>query len=653
MSDVAALLGPDGAVARRLDGYETRDEQLELAVAIERGLRERRHVLAEAGTGVGKSFAYLLPAVLHATANRGRGPVVVSTRTIALQQQLEHKDIPFLQAVLGLEFSAVTAVGRNNYLCLRRMHLATRERGLLFDDPVQQEQLRGIVDWSLSTSEGTRMTLPFPTEREVWDEVCAEHGNCLHRACPHYEPCHYQAARRRLGSADLLIVNHALYMSDVALRLAGASYLPAHEVVVFDEAHHLERVATESLGLRVGYGTVAWHLRRLQPRNAPRGLLARFGGARSKVLLGQARLCAEEFFDTLAARLAQRRADTLPLGDAELDGSLAELLDELAATVEDDAGRIEDLSPRTEMLARARGLATLAHTLRALGRASTPNHVRWLERSGRRRADRPGTGAELRSAPLELGAALREQVFAAPRCAVLVSATLDTDSAGFARLRSKLGIDDATTLRLGSPFDYGAQVDLVLDEALPDPGTDPEGFARESAERVLHHLLDNDGRALVLCTSWAFVHRLAETVRDRLQHAGIELLVQGERPQQELLRAKRDDPRSVLIGTESLWEGIDVPGDALTLVLITRFPFAQPGHPLTEARIRALEAKGGNGFRDHSLPEAILKFRQGFGRLVRSRRDRGKVVVLDPRVRTKRYGREFLAALPTGVRVPW
>ncbi|MCA8958763.1 MAG: hypothetical protein KDC87_21985, partial [Planctomycetes bacterium] len=176
---------------------------------------------------------------------------------------------------------------------------------------------------------------------------------------------------------------------------------------------------------------------------------------------------------------------------------------------------------------------------------------------------------------------------------------------------------------------------------------------RESAERVLHHLLDNDGRALVLCTSWAFVHRLAETVRDRLQHAGIELLVQGERPQQELLRAKRDDPRSVLIGTESLWEGIDVPGDALTLVLITRFPFAQPGHPLTEARIRALEAKGGNGFRDHSLPEAILKFRQGFGRLVRSRRDRGKVVVLDPRVRTKRYGREFLAALPTGVRVPW
>jgi ATP-dependent DNA helicase DinG len=638
---VTDLLGPEGAIARRLEQFEERPEQLELAKAVETCLAEKKHLLAEAGTGIGKSFAYLLPAVLHASQNRDAGPVVISTRTIALQQQLELKDIPFLQAVLPVEWSAVTVVGRSNYLCLRRMDLARRERGVLFPDAAREAQLQGIVDWSLDTSEGTRMTLPHQVDHDVWDEVKAERGNCLHKACPHYDPCHYQRSRRRLSSADVLIVNHSLYMADVALRMAGASYLPPHQMVIFDEAHHLERVATEGLGLRASQGSIEWHLRRLHPKNAKRSLLLRFGSALAKTLVGQVRIAAEDFFEHLQFLLDQRRQDTLALGDTSLDLSFAGLLEELSDELGRCAATIEDLSMRTEMQSRASGITAMAVTVRHLCGPSNHNIVRWIER-GRKRP-------ELRSAPLDISEALRSFVFSSERTAVLMSATMDAGSPDFSWMRQRLGIDHAQTLRLGSPFDYNRQVELILEEALPDPTKDPEAFARESHTRVLTHLLENRGRALVLCTSWRYLHELVDRIRPDLEYEGIELLVQGELPNPELLRRKREISMSVLIGTDSMWEGIDVPGDALTMLIITRFPFAQPGHPLAEARIRRIEAEGGSGFRDLSLPEAILKFRQGFGRLVRTSRDRGKVVVLDPRVRTKKYGRDFLTALPDGV----
>ena len=236
--DVAALLGPGGPIARRLPYFEVRAQQLEFSEAVTKALRERRHLIAEAGTGTGKSFAYLLPAALYADSHQGEGPVVISTRTIALQEQLEHKDLPFLHAVLPFEWSSVTAIGRNNYLCLRRMHQAEREQNL-FEDPERHAHLRRIVDWSMSTKEGTRQELDFPPRPEVWEAVQAEHGNCLQRACKHFNQCHWQRARRRMQTAQVLVVNHALYFADLALRIAGASYLPAHRAVIFDEAHHL------------------------------------------------------------------------------------------------------------------------------------------------------------------------------------------------------------------------------------------------------------------------------------------------------------------------------------------------------------------------------------------------------------------------------
>lgn len=639
---VQGLLGPAGPIARRLPDFEIRAQQVELATAVETALQTRRHLIAEAGTGTGKSFAYLLPAAVHADRHQGEGPIVVSTRTIALQEQLEHKDLPFLHAVLPFEWSSVTAIGRNNYLCLRRMHLAEREHHLL-EDPERHRQLRAIVDWSLQTKEGTRQDLPFQPLPEVWEEVQAEHGNCLQRACKHFDHCHWQRARRRMQSAQVLVVNHALYLADLALRMAGASYLPAHRVVIFDEAHHLERTATESLGLRVGPRTIGWHLRRIHGRRSDKSLLARHGSPAAHILWEEAHHHNEGFFLGIEDRLQQSgQREGLALHQEAIDEPLTPVLRALSMELATAAVRTDQLDARMELQARANGLDALCAMLRNLcvpnPEAATPL-VRWIEPSRH--------GAMLCGAPLDVSQALRQHLFTNGPTCVLTSATVGTgDDPTFGWLRRQLGIDEATTLRLGSPFDYDRAVELVLEEAMPDPSAQANSFRSEVVERTLHHLLDNGGRALVLCTSWDFVRTVAAALRPALQGHGIELLVQGEAPLVRLLQQKRDQPTSVLIGTDSLWEGIDLRGDALTLLVITRLPFQSPGHPLTQARMAALKASGRDPFADHSLPEAILKFRQGFGRLIRSQQDRGKVVILDPRVRTKGYGRRFLSALP-------
>lgn len=645
MIAVDELLGDDGPIARRLPGFERRAEQLQLARAVEQALAAGRHLVAEAGTGIGKSFAYLLPAVAWADAHQGQGPVVVSTRTIALQEQLERKDLPFLHAVLPFEWSSVTAVGRNHYVCLRRLDLAGRE-GMLFEDAERQAQLQQIREWSVTTKEGTRLDLPDPPAAEVWEEVQAEHGNCLHRACKHYDVCHWQRARRRMQTAQVLVVNHALYCADLALRMAGAAYLPDHRVVIFDEAHHLERVATESLGHRLSAATLGWHLQRLHGRRGQRGLLLRHGSPTALLLHRQLQAAAEQFFAGLDQRLrGSGDGDGVALEGELLAEPLTPPLRQLAEELASCSLGIEQVDARMELQARAAGLLGLANVVEHLCRPAAAGEVprvRWLEPTRH--------GAALCGAPLDVSRALAQHLFAAGRTAVLTSATLGPgDDAGFAWLRQRLGLAERVdTLRLGSPFDYRQAVELEVAEAMPDPARDAAAFLREVAQRTERAVLDNGGRALVLCTSWQFVRALAQQLREPLQWRGIELLVQGDAPLAQLLHRKHAQETSVLLGTDSLWEGIDVRGDALTLVVVTRLPFQSPGHPLTRARLAAIAARGGDPFLEHSLPEAILKFRQGFGRLIRSQQDRGKVLVLDPRARTKAYGRRFLAALPLG-----
>ena len=640
------ILGPGGIVARRLSGYEPRPQQVELAAAVERSLKARRHLLAEAGTGVGKSFAYLIPAVLDAAQSAAtNGPIVVSTRTIALQEQLDRKDLPFLQSVLPLEWSAVTAIGRNNYVCLRRMKLADRESNTMFPDAEEASDLQRIIDWSSTTLEGTRQSLDQPVIDKVWDEVKAEHGNCLNRACKFYDACLWQKARRRMETAQILVVNHALYIADVALRAAGARYLPAHSIVIFDEAHHLERVATEGLGRQFGRSTILWHLRRLHPQRAKRSLLALHGTPRSRTLVSDLRSLTDEWFGSVQATMTQRMREggsaMVPLEDRVLDEPFSELVVDLQREVAAIAGDIVDTDLRIELQARATGLGSLMATIASLCAPTSANDVRWVEQTR--------GGPVLRSAPLDPSETLRQHVFASPRTAILVSATLGSPSdRHFGWLRGRLGIDDADGVRVGSPFDYRTAVEVEIPRNLPDPGRDAKSHRVASVETARQSVLDNDGHALVLCTSWAQVKDMATGMRNALAEADIPLLVQGEAPFRVLLQQKRETPRSVLIGTDSFWEGIDIPGEALTLLIITRLPFAPPDHPLTKARNRTIEERGGSPFGEQSLPEAILRFRQGFGRLIRTAKDHGRVLILDPRIRLKGYGARFLEALPEG-----
>ncbi|MEQ1632181.1 MAG: ATP-dependent DNA helicase, partial [Planctomycetota bacterium] len=388
-----------------------------------------------------------------------------------------------------------------------------------------------------------------------------------------------------------------------------------------------------------------WHLRRLHPRRSDHSLLRRHGTARALVLLEELRAANDEFFLELESRagLGGRDSDRA-LGSEVLAEPLTPLLIHLSQELGAAAMRIEQVDVRMELQARSAGLVGLANVVRALcdPKSQTgPALVRWVETSK--------NGPVLCGAPLDVSSVLREHLWKSGPTCVLTSATLGPgDDEGFAWVRGQLGLDSdrVDTLRLGSPFDYERAVRLVIESGMPDPSGAPAQFKAAVAERTKHHVLQNGGHALVLCTSWDFVRFLAEALADDLREEGIELLVQGEAPLQKLLVQKREQPSSVLIGTDSLWEGIDVPGEALTLVVVTRLPFQNPGHPLTKARMQAIADKGGDPFRDWSLPEAILKFRQGFGRLIRSQQDHGKVVVLDPRARTKGYGRRFLSALP-------
>jgi len=383
--------------------------------------------------------------------------------------------------------------------------------------------------------------------------------------------------------------------------------------------------------------------RRLHGRRSERSLLSRHGTPVARLLWEEARQHNEAFFAMIEERLQRGGSrDGTALKDETLEEPLTPVLRALSTELASAAVRVEAVDARMELQARANGLDALCAMLRSLcvhnPAAATPL-VRWVEPTRH--------GAALCGAPLDVSETLRQHLFAGGATTILTSATLATGADDdFTWLRRRLGLDDADTVRLGSPFDYDNMVELVLEEAMPDPSQQADAFRREVVERTLRHLLDNGGCGLVLCTSWEFVRGVAARLRAPLAEAGIELLVQGDAPLARLLEQKRQDPSSVLIGTDSLWEGIDLRGGALTLLVVTRLPFQSPGHPLTQARLEAMRARGQDPFAEHSLPEAILRFRQGFGRLVRSSQDRGKVVVMDPRVRTKAYGRRFLGALP-------
>ena len=641
-----AVFQPGGALAGLAAGdfeYEARPQQVEMARAVSDALESNRHLVVEAGTGVGKSLAYLVPLLLHAKRSNVRA--MVSTHTISLQEQLVGKDLPLLKDRLGIAFRAALVKGRSNYLCLRRLARARSHQRELFGEGVG-EDLERIRAWADHTEDGSVQEMRRQPSADAWNAVCAEHGNCMGTKCPERKRCFLLRARAQMQDADLLVANHHLLFSDLALRREGASFLPDVAAVVLDEAHTVEDTASEHLGIRLSpLGFEHW-LRRLLTPDTGKGLLGYLrAGPAAQTVTRLWDAVAQLFHEVpRAAGLSARDSQKTVPGPLAVESAVPELLRELSGRL---GALIEELEDQDEEsrseLRHLRGVgAAMGGMLEAFLAQSLPDHVYWIEREGKRRQP------VLHSAPIEVAPILRDALFGQIPSVVLTSATLAVGG----RLdycRDRLGAgDECELLCLGSPFDHARQMRLHVATNAPDP-KDKEAYAEAVAKGVLRWSLKTHGRAFALFTSDELLKRTAQALRGQLEAAGLTLLAQGEGlGRRTLLETFRKNEGFVLFGLDSFWMGVDVRGDALSNVILTRLPFAVPDHPVVAARLKRIKEKGGDPFKEYSLPEAVLKFRQGFGRLIRSQTDEGIVVVLDSRLLTKWYGRVFLRSLPEG-----
>ncbi|HUF52092.1 MAG TPA: helicase C-terminal domain-containing protein [Longimicrobiales bacterium] len=695
VDEMADLLAPAGPVARVHPQYEDRPTQRDMTRAVARAYNDGGIALAEAGTGTGKSVAYLIPAIEWALRNRER--TVVSTNTINLQEQLVTKDLPLLRRTLAKPFRYALVKGRGNYVSIRRALLAYGAQDALFEDP-QKRDIEAIVAWLETTADGSLQDLAFEPAPEVWDEVASESDVCLRARCEHFEKCFYQKARREAVAADILVVNHHLLFSDIAVRrmlgnYGGSAVLPPYRRVVLDEAHNLEDAATSHLGVRVTARGMHRLLARLERRG--RGVLPLLElrlRTRADDLLQQdalrvvsgtlrpgverARELTSELFVRLDMLLDTTHDGVLRLpdgftSDAAWTESIAPVLDDLLIVLDEigrSIGRVRAIIDTDQRWAEALAEALVelggiqnrvAMSATALRTAFLPAHdtvplVRWLERRGR---DARARNISAHAAPIDLAGLLRDALFDRVHTSVLTSATLTTRD-GFDFLRRRLGIDSgvrATESVHPSPFEYEQQTILAVPTDITDMRADPRRMATTIAGMVEDHARMTDGGLFVLFTAYGQLRAVAAELQRRGTHGRWPLFVQGDAPRAALLERFTGAGVGILLGVASFWEGVDVPGDPLRGLIITKLPFKVPTEPLTAARIEAIDSAGGNSFYDYMLPHAALRLKQGFGRLVRTRTDRGAIVILDSRLLTKSYGRYFLSSLPPAPLVtgPW
>jgi len=671
--ELSQILSPGGALSLMSDNYEFRASQTDLLKLVCRGFNENKIIAAEAGTGVGKSFAYLIPALTWAEKNDER--VVISTATINLQQQIIEKDIPLVKKMTGSEVKAVLVKGRRNYICHSRLKEQLDENSLFLDDG---DPLKVIADWSQISASGSRTELNFHPEEALWSKVCSESDTCSGMRCPFFENCFVMRARREAASAGILVVNHHLLFADLGLRQSGAGFdggavLPVYDRIIFDEAHNIENSATSFFSESLSKYSVFQLLNRLyrQKRGKALGIIVRMeaitGPATTLVEIPQQinnvrikaelldSICRDFTGDSYNRRITQEMGESLQAGVlapiGELQNNILQL-SELCTDVLKMVPEEDDENPMVfefkAIIRRLQEAASFCEKFRNFSEYG--DSVFWIERK------RTGSGDYFERfviTPLDIASIMNETVFEQFKSVICTSATLTVkDNFNFWQSRVGLNFTDPerTVSRVfPSPFDYQKRVLLAVpsDAPLPEEQDSYQQFVSEYSEKALEL---TEGGALLLFTSYEMLKNVYADIQPKMQKLGITVYRQGDDDRTRLLNNFRKDLSSILFATDSFWEGVDTPGESLKLVIINRLPFRVPSDPVVMARMEAIKKRGGNPFMELSLPEAVMKFKQGFGRLMRRQSDKGIVLILDSRVIKKRYGSIFLNSLPPAAR---